>query len=1065
MEAQAPVCALADAMSRLPTKLDGLLARHGLALPWGAEEEIPLIRQDLEDMAALLQGHDGSGSMTAKCLAKEVRELSYDVEDTVDQYAHAAAAAATRRGILSPRRRKYKITRSSGKGTTGRREKLKWRLWMANKIREFSVRSQETLHRYSLFNHPGDNVISAAAIVGTSPGSDAPFGSWRPTPYEEPIGIDAPMKKLEAWLGKDAEQKLNVVSLVGSEGIGKTTLANELYRRIGGQFECRAFVRTSRKPDARRLLISMLSQIRPHHTPHNWKVHSLIADIRTHLQDKRYLIVIDDVWATQTWDIIDRALPAGNLCSGILITTEDDDVALKCCGYDSKYVLTMKPLGHDDSSKLFFRTVFGPQYECPPELSEVGDSIIRKCAGLPLAMVTVSSLLVNHMGKTEQWDYVNKSLGYGLKTNLSSEGMKQVLNLSYNNLPQHLKACVMYLSIYEEDYIIQKDDLVKQWIAEGLIRATEGKDMEEISMICFDELISSRMIQPVHTNDNGDVLSCTVHHLVLDFIKHKSLEENFVTAIDHCQTTAWLADKVRRLSLQFGNAEATTPTNMTLSQVRTLAFFGVINCLPSILEFRLLQVLILHLWGDDERISFDLTGMSELFRLRYFHVTCNANLEVSQIQMRGLKYLETLNIDARVSAVPSDIVHLPGLLHLRVPVETNLPNGIGRMTSLCTLGYFDLSINSIDNVQSLGELTNLRYLRLTCSTVPSSHLKSKMDDMGSILAKLSNLRSVTLEPSSILGDGPSSMSISCDGLSSVSSPPALLQRFEWLPCICTFPSIPKWTGHLKKLCILKTGVRELASNDVDILRGLPALTVLSLYVRLKPSERIVFTKTGFSVLKVFKFRCSVPWLEFEVDAMPNLLKLKLGFDAHGVDQHCTIPAGIAHLIGLKEISAKIGVAGARDPDRRAAESGLIDAIKMHPACPTFNIQCLDGMFGGKDDNNSRVQEEEVEHMTLHKQYDIMEEDSIEQHVVLQKDTREDAGSRWEDSAPFPKKSGQSFLKFDSHDLLNNTAPWKMPKIKNLFDACKVSFSPDGPISDEALERVRALLGESNFLPY
>jgi hypothetical protein len=38
----------------------------------------------------------------------------------------------------------------------------------------------------------------------------------------------------------------------------------------------------------------------------------------------------------------------------------------------------------------------------------------------------------------------------------------------------------------------------------------------------------------------------------------------------------------------------------------------------------------------------------------------------------------------------------------------------------------------------------------------------------------------------------------------------------------------------------------------------------------------------------------------------------------------------------------------------------------------------------------------------------------------------------------------------------------MPKIKNLSNACKVSFSPEGPISEEVLERVRALLGESNL---
>lgn len=188
-------------------------------------------------------------------------------------------------------------------------------------------------------------------------------------------------------------------------------------------------------------------------------------------------------------------------------------------------------------------------------------------------MVIVANTLVGQMGKPDQWDNVNKSLGYGLRTNLNSEGMKQILNLSYNSLPEHLKACMMYLSIYEEDYIIQKDDIGNQWIAEGFIRATEEKDKEEMSRSYFDELISRRIIQPVHVNDNDDVLSCSVHYMVLDFVTHKSMEENYVTAINHCQTTARLADKVRRLSLHFGNTEAASPTNMGLSQVRTLAFF------------------------------------------------------------------------------------------------------------------------------------------------------------------------------------------------------------------------------------------------------------------------------------------------------------------------------------------------------------------------------------------------------------------------------------------------------------------------------------------------------------
>ncbi|CAN6334812.1 unnamed protein product, partial [Urochloa humidicola] len=139
----------------------------------------------------------------------------------------------------------------------------------------------------------------------------------------------------------------------------------------------------------------------------------------------------------------------------------------------------MQPLGEDNSRKLFFSSVFGPKLECPPELREISYEIIHKCGGLPLAIVTIASILSSQQGIQDQWDYVNKAIGYSLLTNPTLEGMKQVLDLSYNNLPQHLKACILYTGLYEEDIVIWKDDLVNQWIAEGFIQATEGQDKKE----------------------------------------------------------------------------------------------------------------------------------------------------------------------------------------------------------------------------------------------------------------------------------------------------------------------------------------------------------------------------------------------------------------------------------------------------------------------------------------------------------------------------------------------------------------------------------------------------------
>ncbi|CAN6352240.1 unnamed protein product [Urochloa humidicola] len=279
------------------------------------------------------------------------------------------------------------------------------------------------------------------------------------------------------------------------------------------------------------------------------------------------------------------------------------------------------------------------------------------------------------------------------------------------------------------------------------------------------------------------------------------------------------------------------------------------------------------------------------------------------------------------------------------------------MTSLRTLGYFDLSRNSLENVQSLSMLTNLRDLQLTCSTVQPENLNSKLQLLlNSILGRLSSLKSLTLVPrassyaKSINEADATGMAIS-GGFSSLSSAPALLQSLEVSPRICIFLNTPKWFGQLCKLCVLKFGIRKIDKDGLDVLRGLPDLAVLSVYVQTKPAERIVIGKIGFLVIKYFKFKCCDPWLEFDEGAMPNLRKLKLAFNECNADQKSTTPVGIKYLSELKEVSAKIGSAGLEESHRRAAKSAFIDAIDVDPRFQRVNVQFVKQIIGTDDQSS------------------------------------------------------------------------------------------------------------------
>nr|UBY07129.1 NBS-LRR disease resistance protein [Dasypyrum villosum] len=924
---------------------------------------VRLLREGLEGLCNYLKDvpdADLDPGVTPKWWIKEVRELAYDMEDFFDEVMQSGAGAGD--GVA--------VGRSSPLGTTmiGIISKRKQRLpQIAHDFSHLMARLDDARERCKSFQLAPETAIrpdhAQASTSRHTPDLplDLPVSAVSISNVHVNIagsslvGVEQLMKKLVNLLafGDDKQKQLKIIPISGSAGAGKTMVARTIYHRYGGDFQCRAFVRVSRNPDMRKLLTSILSQTKAPWTHAFSDAQDLIDSIIKHLQGKSYFIVVDDLWASSEWDIISRAFPSGDRCSRILTTTQVEDVALACSDYESEYIFKMRPLNDGESRKLFFNNVFGSEGEgaCPKEFEVLADRIIRKCSGLPLSIVNIASLLLPSKWNLAMWEKVESSLPSTLRTDPTSQGMKDVLILTYNNLPLHMKTCLLYLGMYPEGCTIRKDDLVKQWVAECLVSDTDYG--------CFDELVRRGMIQPVDTNYDGEVLSCTVNHMVMDLIRYKSIEDNFIIAVKYFESTLLLPDKVRRLSLQFGGSKsAKIPESIRMSQVRSLLYCGSSRCVPSILDYCILRVLILHIWADQDQMSFDLTIIDELFRLRYLMVECNITINLPD-KIKGLQHLETLQLDGRLSAVPSDIGHLENLRHLCLPSQANL--------------------------RDLDRLSNLQDLHFTLSTArPIENLEVTMKYLGSILHKLNNLKSIILASAGSSPVNTSSVSISCDGLSNMSPVLAHLERLELLPRICIFPSLPKWFKTLNKLCTLKIGIRELSNSDMEIVNGLPALSALSLYIQTAPAEKIVFGKSGFSALKYFKLRCTEPLLKFEADAMPNLRKLKLLFSVQEVQQHGVAPICIEHLAGLKEISAKIGGAGAA-----GTESALRISVSNDPKNPKINGQLVNWDFCSDEDRIITAPDQAV--VIMEERGEILEENSESEYRGEDGDRQPDSG--------------------------------------------------------------------------
>jgi hypothetical protein len=90
----------------------------------------------------------------------------------------------------------------------------------------------------------------------------------------------------------------------------------------------------------------------------------------------------------------------------------------------------------------------------PASFSELSDKILKKCGGVPLAIITIASLLANKSYDITEWQEVCSSIGSGLiSSNDMYNGMKKILLLSYYDLPSHMKTCFLYISMYPEDVI------------------------------------------------------------------------------------------------------------------------------------------------------------------------------------------------------------------------------------------------------------------------------------------------------------------------------------------------------------------------------------------------------------------------------------------------------------------------------------------------------------------------------------------------------------------------------------------------------------------------------------
>ncbi|PHT52050.1 hypothetical protein CQW23_06512 [Capsicum baccatum] len=328
------------------------------------------------------------------------------------------------------------------------------------------------------------------------------------------VGRDDQRERLLNDLTTDFSGEPKVIPIVGMGGIGKTTLAKEVYNQksILCPFDVHAWATVSQQHNRKEILLGLLrSTIKMDDTVEMKREAELADMLQKSLKKKRYLIVLDDIWSCEVWDGVRRCFPTeDNAGSRILLTTRNNEVA--CYADTENLSLRMSFMDQDESWSLFKSAAFSSE-ALPYEFETVGKKIADECHGLPLTIVGVAELLKSRRA-IEVWERVAKDVKSFL-TNDLDEQCSRVLGLSYNHLTSDLKTCLLHFGIFPEDSEKPVKKLMRSWMAEGFLKLEN--DLEGEAEKCLQELVDRCLVLVCKKSlDGTKIRSCKVHDLIYD---------------------------------------------------------------------------------------------------------------------------------------------------------------------------------------------------------------------------------------------------------------------------------------------------------------------------------------------------------------------------------------------------------------------------------------------------------------------------------------------------------------------------------------------------------------------
>ncbi|KAI9077508.1 hypothetical protein K1719_040530 [Acacia pycnantha] len=561
------------------------------------------------------------------------------------------------------------------------------------------------------------------------------------------VGREDDKEKLLQMLRFDEDPRGNAIGVVtiwGMGGLGKTTLAQLLYNDVKVQehFDLKAWACVSDDFNVLEVTKSLVKSITSKVDTEN--LDFLRVELRNSLSNKKFLIVLDDLWNGKygDWDDLITPFHSGRRGSKIIVTTRQSRVVEITHTFPAH---KLSGLSHDNCWILLSKHAFASEDPNKfPELEATGRKIARKCGGLPIAVKTLGGLLRSKVNAKE-WNKILNSKQW----DIPNDDVMPALRLSYLYLPSHLKKCFAYCSIFPKDHLLDKKKLILLWMAEGIVQKPPHveKTFEIEAEDYFNELLSRSFLQQY----GGDLRKFVMHDLINDLAK-------FVSGKSCLQFEGnEVPRSTRHLAFCHKEYSGSKDVNsfLHLNSLRTLLSqkeFGY-RSPTCILTKKVLHELftklkclrVLSLPGYSNVVEVP-NSIGNLLYLRYLNLS-NTSIKRLPDEAFTLYNLQTLFLSNCMyfNELPGKIERLINLRHLDISGTAlkEMPTQVAKLQNLQSLSTF--VVGKQPDGLGIKELKRLPHLQGKLSILNLQNVVDSMDALEANLKRRENIEELVLE--------------------------------------------------------------------------------------------------------------------------------------------------------------------------------------------------------------------------------------------------------------------------------------------------------------------------------